>query len=218
MAIYGTIPQFGYEAPSEQPNPQNTPTMSELADIPEWEDEYVDRVSDRLLHNFDLEKDYRVRGQEFTLYGRMVMESQKHFFHPSLNYANHSTTEHLFVQRRSAVTVDDLEHLVEFAHELADEWIDANEEHYSTDFTLAIVAPSISDSVQTFVQNFRDRTLLKYGFYGHYEVNLVVGAPETEELVASKNADVRKAFQTWEPLETESEPGLLGLIARRLQI
>ena len=192
--------------------------MSDLADIPDWDHEYVDRVSDRLLHNFDLEKDYRAKGREFTLYGRMEMESQKHFFHPSLNYANHSTTEHLFVQRRSSLTTDDLQRLVEFGHDLADEWIEADEEHYSTEFTFGFVVPRISDEIRSFVAGFRDRTLLKYGFHGHYEINLVVAAPDAEALVASKNADVSKAFQTWEPLESDSEPGLLGLIARRLQI
>lgn len=192
--------------------------MSELADVPDWEDEYVDRVSDRLLHNFDLEKDYAVHGRSFTLYGRMVMESQKHFFHPSLNYANHSAIEHIFVRREPSVTERDLERLVELGHELADDWIEADEEHYSTEFTFAVVASSIPRAVRTFVADFRDRTLLKYGFFGHYEVNLLVVAPDDEELVASENAAVGQAFRTWEPLEPEPEPGLLGLIARRLQI
>ncbi len=192
--------------------------MSELADVPDWDDEYIDRVSDRLLHNFDLEKDYSVHGWTFTLYGRMVLESQKHFFHPSVNYANHSSTEHIFVRRDSSVSVADLERFVELGHDLADEWIDANQEHYSTEFTFAIVAPSIPDDVRDFVDGFRDRTLLKYGFHGHYEVNLLVVAPEAEDEVASEQAAVSRAFRTWEPLEPEPEPGLLGLIARRLQI
>ena len=192
--------------------------MSELADIPNWDDEYVDRVSDRLLHNFDLEKDYTVHGREFTLYGRMVMESQKHFFHPSLNYANHSTTEHLFVQRVRSLTPRQLEQTIAFGHDLADDWIEADEEHFSTDFTFVFVAPTIPGDVRDFVAEFRDRTLLKYGFHGHYEVNLVVVAPEGEDVVASRNADVSQAFRTWAPIEPEPEPGLLGLIARRLQI
>ena len=187
------------------------------ADVPDWDDEYVDRVSDRLMFNYDLEKDRRVRGERFDLFGEMRMASQKHFFHPSLTFAHHEAREYLFARRVDAVAVSDFERLAELGHELADEWVEADEEHYGTEFTFALVAPSISDDVRSFVEGFRDRTLLKFGYYGHYEINFVVVAPEREDMVSSENADVRTAFATWEPIETE-EPGLLDLIVRRLQI
>ncbi|WP_227353064.1 hypothetical protein [Haladaptatus salinisoli] len=185
-------------------------------DVPDWEDEYVDRVSDRLFVNFDLEKSYSVRGERFTLYGRMLMENQKQFFHRSLNYANHTIEEHLFVRRVESVRVSDIESLVELGHDLADEWIDADEEHFGTEFTFALVAPEIPADVREFVSGFRDRTLLKFGYYGRYEINLVVVAPESEEIVASKNADVSAAFALWRPLESKRE-GLFGRVVRRLR-
>jgi hypothetical protein len=189
----------------------------EVADVPDWEDEYLDRVSDRLMHNYDLEKDLTVRGERFPLYGELEVHSEKHFFHPALSFGHHETREHLFVRRAENATVPAFERLVELGHELADEWITANEEHYSTEFTFVLVAPAISESVREFVADFRDRTLLKYGYYGHYEINLVAVAPEREEIVASSEATVEEAFRLWEPIE-RAEPGLLRLIARRFQI
>ena len=186
-------------------------------DAPDWDDEYVDRVADRLVFNYDLEKDVDARGERFPLYGRMTVESQKHFLHPSLSYANHGSTEHLFCRRVSGVTVAECERLAALGHDLAEEWIDANEEHYSTDFTFVLVCPTVPDEVGEFVASFRDRTLLKFGFYGHYEINFVVVAPGEEKIVASREAHVEEAFRLWEPIEKE-EPGLLDLIARRLQI
>ena len=185
--------------------------------IPDWDDEYVDRVSDRLMFNYDLEKDRTVAGTTFTLYGEMTVDNRKHMFHPSLSFAHHEIREHLFVRRSSGVRTADLERLVELGHELADEWIVADEEHYSTDFTFAVVTDSIPDDVRAFVEEFKDRTLLKYGYYGHYEVNLLVVAPDEDDLVASEEADVEQAFRLWEPIERE-EPGLLDLIVRRLQL
>ena len=82
--------------PSERPDPESHP---DLAEVPDWEDEYIDRVSDRLMHNYDLERDFTVEGRRFDLYGRLFVESEKHFFHPVLNYANHRTVEHLFARR-----------------------------------------------------------------------------------------------------------------------
>ena len=201
-------------------NETDVPNEAEVvdeADVPDWDDEYVDRVSDRLLFNYDLEKDYRVRSETFTLYGQLDVHSEKHFLHPSISFGHHDSSEHLFVRRTDGVTVADLERLVELGHELADEWIAANEEHYCTEFTFVVVAPTISEDVRTFVAEFRDRTLLKYGYYGHYEVNLVAVAPEESELVASSEATVEEAFRLWDPIE-RSEPGLLRLIARRFQI
>jgi hypothetical protein len=60
---------------TESPADAATPT-DDAPDIPDWDDEYVDRVSDRLMYNFDLAKDYRVRGEEFTLYGQLLVHSE----------------------------------------------------------------------------------------------------------------------------------------------
>lgn len=186
-------------------------------DVPDWDDEYIDRVSDRLMFNYDLEKDYAVRSERFDLYGAMTIHSQKEFFHPALSYGHHESDEHLFVRRADTVRVADMKRLVALGHDLADEWIEPDERHYGTDFTFGVVVPSIPDDVQEFVSGFKDRTLLKFGYYGHYEINLLVVAPEQEALAASRSADVATAFRLWETIPDE-EPGLLALISRRLQI
>ncbi|MFB6205202.1 MAG: hypothetical protein ABEJ05_01550 [Haloglomus sp.] len=187
------------------------------ADLPEWDDEYLQRAAERLAFNYDLERDRTAGGEQFDLYGRLEMESKKHFLHPALNFANHHSFEYLFARRTHGVGVDDLEALVEVGHDLADDWIEADEEHFNTDFTFVVVAPAVSDDVRSFVDGFRDRTLLKYGFYGHYEVNLVVVAPGEEDSVASQEATVEEAFRTWEDIERQA-PGLLDLVRRRLQL
>lgn len=164
------------------------------------------------MFNYDLEKDYRVRGESFTLYGALDIESHKQFLHSSLSYGHHESAEHLFVRRAERTSIEELERLVRLGHDLADEWITANEEHYSTDFTFALVVETLDDEVREFVAGFHDRTLLKYGYYGHYEVNLLVVAPENEELVRSKNADIADAFRLWESGEAERR-GLLSRLA-----
>ncbi|WP_121741342.1 hypothetical protein [Natronorubrum halophilum] len=188
-----------------------------LERVPDWDDEYVDRVSDRLMHNYDLEKDYALEGERFTLYGRMALSSKKHFLHPALSLAEHESTEHLFVRRVDAVDDRTLDRFVELGERLADEWIDPDEEHFSTDFTFVAIAPTIPEEIRERVSGFDGRTLLKYGYHGHYEINLAVVSPDGEELVASENADIAAAFQLWEPIE-KNEPGLLGLLSRRLQL
>ena len=186
-------------------------------DRPTWEDEYLETVAGRLHHNYDLEADHRAAGETFPLYGRLEIHSEKHFLHPALSFAHHESHEHLLVRRAERVGVADLERLVDLGHDLAERRVDAHEEHYSTEFTFVVVAPEVPDDVRSFVADLDERHLLKYGFHGHYEINLVVVAPEAGELVASDGADVETAFRTWEPIERE-EPGLLGLIARRLQL
>ncbi|GAA0222942.1 hypothetical protein ACFFQF_08570 [Haladaptatus pallidirubidus] len=190
--------------------------ITDELDVPDWDDEYVDRVSDRLFVNYDLKKSHSVRGKQFTLYGQLLMENRKHFFHESLNYANHASVEHLFVRRTDSVRIADLETLGEFGHELADEWIEADEEHFGTDFTFVVIVPEIPDEVREFVSGFRDRTLLKYGYYGRYEINLVVVAPDREDIVASANADVGQAFVLWQRIEPQKS-GLFSRIVRRFR-
>jgi len=186
-------------------------------DVPDWEDEYLDRVSDRLMYNYDLEKDVTLHGESFAMAGEMRLESEKHFFHPSLNYANHEAREYLYARRQSAVTVADLERLVELGNEVAEERVDRQDDHFSTDVTFVLVVPAIDDAVASFVESFSGRNLLMFGFHGHYEVNLAVVSPDDQQSVASKNADVVTAFETWADIERE-QPGLLGTILRRLEI
>lgn len=189
-------------------------------DVPEWGDEYLDRVGANLMFSFDLEKSRTVRGRTYDLFGTMRVESEKHFFHPSLNYANHASEEYLFAQRRDDVTVADLEALASLAHDLADDpqWLVADEEHYGTDFTFVLVVPEIPEAVHDFVEGYSDRNLIKYGYYGHYEVNLAVVAPDDESVVASTNADVARAFALWgEPATTDEPDGLLGRLLGRLR-
>ena len=195
----GADPTDGHEDPEE---PQ----------IPEWDDEYLDRVADGLKFNYDLARDERVRGERFPMYGRLLMENRKSFLHESINYANHSVREFLFASRVDAVTTATLERYVDLAHDLADERVDPDEEHRSTDFTFVVVAPEVPDDVREFVSGFRDRTLLKFGYYGHYEVNLAVVAPEDEDHVASRNADVWRAFVTWTDPD-EDDGGVLSRLA-----
>ena len=188
------------------------------ADVPDWDDAFLDRVSGRLMFNYDLSKDRQVRGETWQLYGRMRIENQKQFLHRSINYANHRIEEHLFARRVRRVRRADIERLVDLGHDLADEWIDADEEHQGTEFTFVLVVPEIPDDVREMVTSFSERTLLKFGYYGHYELNLVVVAPEREELVASPNADVGRAFALWkDPGEEPSSGGLLARLTRALR-
>ncbi|ELY86944.1 hypothetical protein [Natrinema altunense] len=182
--------------------------------VPDWDDEYLDRVSDRLLYSYDLEKDHRGGGERWDLYGELRVRSQKQFFHPALSYADHEAEEYLFVRRDSRPTVAELERLVALGHDLADDRVVADEEHFGTDVTFVLVADGIPDDVREFVAGFRDRTLLKFGYHGHYEINLVVVDPESEAYVGSEAADVVEAFTLWETV-SEPEEGLLSRFAKR---
>jgi hypothetical protein len=182
--------------------------------VPTWDDEYLDRVSDRLMYSYDLERDHRVRGERFDMYGEFRMRNQKQFLHPSLSYADHDTEEHLFARHTSTPRVADLESLVGLGHDLADDWLDPDEEHYETNFTFVLVADRLPDEVESFVAGFRDRTLLRYGYYGHYEVNLVVVAPDDKAGVASQEADVLQAFALWGDIEDDDE-GFFSRFAKR---
>ena len=182
--------------------------------VPEWDDQYLSSVAGRLLYNYDLEKDYRAADRRWTLYGEFRAKTQKQFFHPALSYADHETEEHLLVKRTDRPTVQMLETLVDAGHDLADAWVDPNEEHYGTDITFVVIADSIPESVVDYVSGFRDRNLLKLGYYGHYEINLVVVAPDTETCIASQTADVAAAFRLWDDVP-ESDDGLLSRVAKR---
>jgi hypothetical protein len=207
----------------DQPSAPSTPSGADTGadsddatpeDVPDWDDEYVDRVSDRIMFNYDLEKDVSVRGEPFTLRGELRIESHKQFFHPAITYGHQQAYEHLFLTERGPVRVSDLERFVALGHDLADEWIDPDEEHYGTDFTFVAVTDEITDDVNSYVASFSDRELLKYGYHGHYEIHLAVVAPDREELVVSRNADVADALRTWAPIE--SDPGFVARLKRRL--
>lgn len=180
-----------------------------LEAVPDWDDAYLDRVSDRLMHSYDLEKDVHLRGHRFDLYGELRVESSKHLFHPSVQYANHHMREFLFADRRSTVSVASLERVVELGHAVADERVEPNDQHRATECTFVLVAPEIPDAVRSFVDGFTDRTLLKYGFHGHYEIHLCVVAPDCEAVVSSKRTEIDAAFALWEPVDQKS-----GLVDR----
>ena len=186
-----------------------------IEEVPHWTDDpYFDRVSDRLMYNYTLERDHRLRGERWDLYGEMRVLNQKQFFHPALSYGDHESEEYLYARRVTRPTVGELKRLVELGHDLADERVTANEEHYRTDFTFVLVADEIPDEVRSFVEGQRERTLLKYGYYGHYEVNLGVVVPDEQEAVAGEAADVVEAFALWEDV-TQPEEGMLSRLAKR---
>ena len=181
----------------------------ERADVPTWDDDYLQSVAERLMHAYDLERDHATGSERFDMYGHLSVESQKQFLHQSLNWANYQTVEHVFVRRVGGVSRADLDALVDLGHDLAEDRIEADEEHHGTEFTFVLVVPEVPAAVRDHISGFRDRTLLKYGYYGAYEVNLVVVAPEREDAVASSEADVVAAFAPWGEWDGES-PGLLG--------
>ncbi|QLG48523.1 hypothetical protein [Natrinema halophilum] len=198
---------------SERATPEELPAEIREA-VPDWDDDYLDRVSDRLMYNYDLEKDHSVGGERWDLYGEMRVRSQKQFFHPALSYADHEAAEYLFARRDARPTVAELERLVDLGHDLADERVVPDEEHFGTDFTFVLIADELSAAVRDHVSVFRDRTLLKFGYHGHYEINLVVVAPDADDLVASEAADAAEAFTLWDDVSTPAE-GVLSRFARR---
>lgn len=183
--------------------------------VPDWEDPYFDRVADRLMANYDLENGYAVRGEHFDLYGKLDVHSRKQFFHPALSYGHHHMEEHLFARRVESPRVADLEALVDLGHELAGAWVEPSDTHFSTEFSFALVVDSIPDAVREFVTGFSDRTLLKYGYHGHYEINLAVVAPDRNECIASENADVAEAFSMWD--STENRKSGVDVVLRLLR-
>ena len=187
----------------------DAPASDAEPDRPGWDDPYLDDVAARLQYNYDLERDKRAGDDHFELYGRLLIESRKQFLHQSVRYAHQSVHEHLFATRRESVGVAELGQFVDLGHRLADTWVDPDETHKRTDFTFVVVSDDLSDGVRDRVAGFRDRTLLRYGYYGHYEVNLVVVAPDREAYVASQEADVWRAFALWTDTDPDAEPGLL---------
>ncbi|WP_199243378.1 hypothetical protein [Halopenitus persicus] len=193
--------------------PDAPAAVDDHPDRPQVADEHLQRVADRLRHSYDLETDRTVRGERFDLYGHLAVESQKQFLHRSINWANHETEEHVFTRRQERLSPSTLDRLVDLGHELAADWIDPDETHQATEFTFVIVVPEITDDVRAYVEGFRDRTLLAFGYYGHYEVNLAVVAPDRETAVASELADVVEAFAFWDR-EPRTAPDPDGLRSR----
>ncbi|TYL39983.1 hypothetical protein CV102_04965 [Natronococcus pandeyae] len=186
-----------------------TERVARPPDVPRWDDDYLDAVARRLWSHYDLEREFRVAGESFDLYGNLRIETERHAFHPTVRFARHHSNEYLFVRREPRPRVETLKALESLGETIADDWIDADERHFSTDFTFVVVAREIPNDVGEFVEQYRNRTLLKFGYYGHYEINLVVVAPDRKQLVSSDSAGVAEAFRTWQPIE-HSEPGRLG--------
>ncbi len=202
----------GGSAPTEdadEPLEERTLPAEVLEGVPDWDDEYLDRVSDRLMHSYDLEKDVRSGGERFDMYGELRVESSKHLFHPSVQYANHHMREFLYADRRDRVSVADLERLVELGHDLADERVEPGDQHRATEFTFVLVVPEIPDDVRAFVDGFKDRTLLRFGFHGHYEIHCCVVAPDAEDVVSSERTEIDAAFTLWQSVDRKS-----GFVAR----
>jgi hypothetical protein len=195
-------PDVGTDDPDEDP------------EVPDWEDEYLDRVSDRIMFNYDLGKDVAIEGRTFDLYGQLRIETKRNFFTSHIQYGHHESYEHLFFTGIDRPDVADFESLVEFGHTLAERWVEGNEEHYQTDFTFVVVADEVPDDVRSFVLDFSDRTLLKYGFHGAYEIHLAVVSPDHEEAVASTNTDIVDAIRTWAPIEPDR--GFFGRLKDRI--
>ena len=188
-----------------------------VAAVPEWDDEYIDRVSDRLHHSYDLERDRTVAGHRFTLYGQLAIRRHKQFLHPALTYGDHRTTEHLLVKRLDAVSTADVERLAELGERLADEWIQPDAEHFGTEFVFGVVTPDVPAGVRSFVSTFESRTLLAYGYHGHYRTRLFVVAPDREASVASPGTDVVRAFRLWDDGDERTEPeGMVGRLRAAL--
>lgn len=172
-------------------------------DVPVWQENYLDAVGVRLMHYYSLEKDVRIDGQHFELFGEMNVLHERHAFHPALSFAHHKADEYVFATRIDHPDVQDFKRFISLGEQLATEWIDRDENHYSTDFSFAVACSEISDSVRSFVSSYKNRNLLKFGYFGHYEINLIVIDSARKESVASRNADVEQAFRVWEPIIPE---------------
>lgn len=185
---------------------QDNPHVSEVPrefhrpnNVPVWEDDpYLDAIALRLMHHYDLERDKEVDSQVFPMYGRLVIENERHVLHPALSFGYHRSTEHLFVARPPTISEQTLTQAETLGLALADEWVSHDTEHYSTDFTFVFVTSPIPDSVTDWITGYEHRELYKYGYHGHYELNFVATDPEHERLITSANSSIEELLRTWD--------------------
>lgn len=168
------------------------------SEFPEWERDYLNRLAGRIVHSYDLEKNKHIRGFDFTLYASFEAQRHKQLFHPAISYAEHNLYEYLFVNEYDTVTIETVDQLIDLGHELADDWIDADDDHYATEFSFGLIVPSIPDDIRQYVSRIDERTMLRYGFDGHYDIHIIVVAPEEQSIVATDRAEIQAAFIEWD--------------------
>ncbi len=198
---------------TEEPStnqPSDTPEH-----IPELTDPYVEAVGQRLVHNYDLEGDYTVNGERFDLYGYLEVHNQRQVLHPALSVGHHESREHVFLKRTETLSEADLDRMIELGHALAEEWITADEEHYSTEFIFVFVCSSLSDPVSNRIEELDERTLLKFGYHGHYDIHIAAVDPAQQHLVSNAAFNLTEAVRTWEPVGG-TDSGLMPRVVRRL--
>ena len=176
--------------------------------VPVWDDEYLDAVAGRLFNHYDLEREYTVAGERFPLYGELRVRHERHALHPSLTFAHHESREHVFVTELPEPTGADIDRLEAVGEQLRDDWIVPDETHHGTEFTFVIVADTLSPTVRDRIADYSNRTLIKFGYHGHYEISFLGVVPEQHTSVASPAADIEQAFRVWEPI-TRTEPSRL---------
>ena len=72
---------------------------------------------------------------------------------------------------------------------------------------------TVGAAVEERVVDLESRTLLSYGYHGHYWLRFVVVAPGAETVVASPGADVAAAFRLWAD-GSEAGDGVSGAVGR----
>lgn len=183
--------------------------------IPELTDPYLETVGQRLVHNYDLESDYTVNGEQFDLYGYLEVHNKRQVLHPALSVGHHEAREHVFLKRTETLSEADLDRVIELGHALAEEWITADEEHYSTEFIFAFVTTSLAAPVSNRIEELDERTLLKFGYHGHYDIHIAAVDPTQQHLVSNAAFDLTEALRTWDPV-SGTDPGLVTRLVRRL--
>ncbi len=158
-------------------------------------EDYIEMMMDMFYHNFDLNEEEEVAGEEFDLYAFCEVTNEKYLVTRSLKIYQYNDYEHCLVESRKSFSRGKIRD--DFFQRCISELLEVESGHHQSYLTyVQVVSEPLSEEDIAFLENYKFATSFWLGIRGWCDLRLVAVDLSREQIYVNKEAErVKQIYQ-----------------------
>lgn len=161
---------------------------------------YIDELEKKLVNNFDLYRNYIIDGQEYDLFAKYHLRSEKYFFSKSAKIYGMENNEYILLKAFTDFDKDDFDLYKNRIIKAIDKLVEAQGDHMSSIITAVIVVEAgkgkITKDILEGISSFKYHKSFSFGLRGWVDIRmLLVSLNDGLLLTNKKGKEVREVYR-----------------------
>lgn len=151
---------------------------------------YIEELENKLMRNFDLNRDYKIDDEEYDLFARYYLRSEKYFLTKSAKIYGMESNEYILVKKYSYLDNRRFDAFTNKMIDSIDKLVEPHEEHMASIITGVILIDKLQDEIDDIllkkISKFKYHKGFSLGLKGWVDVRIILVSLKDRLIIANK--------------------------------